>query len=109
MFAAVLSLTEIMSVATCSTLTLVPSGSFWSTPEGRLLTWLVTVSGWSQRTVPARYEQDEPQLLRRLHAAQHHAQADTAAETRGERFEFGLDCLLDGIAARLPAVRPSRP
>jgi AcrR family transcriptional regulator len=27
-----------------------------------------------------------------------------AAETRDERFEFGLDCLLDGIAARLPAA-----
>jgi AcrR family transcriptional regulator len=26
-----------------------------------------------------------------------------APETRDERFEFGLDCLLDGIAARLPA------
>jgi AcrR family transcriptional regulator len=26
-----------------------------------------------------------------------------AAETRDERFEFGLGCLLDGIAARLPA------
>jgi len=25
-----------------------------------------------------------------------------AAETRDERFEFGLDCLLDGIEARLP-------
>jgi AcrR family transcriptional regulator len=25
-----------------------------------------------------------------------------AAETRDDRFEFGLDCLLDGIAARLP-------
>jgi AcrR family transcriptional regulator len=25
-----------------------------------------------------------------------------AAETRDERFEFGLDCLLDGIAAQLP-------
>jgi AcrR family transcriptional regulator len=25
-----------------------------------------------------------------------------AAETRDERFEFGLECLLDGIAARLP-------
>jgi hypothetical protein len=24
-----------------------------------------------------------------------------AAETRDERFEFGLDCMLDGIAARL--------
>jgi hypothetical protein len=24
-----------------------------------------------------------------------------SAETRDERFEFGLDCLLDGIAARL--------
>ena len=29
-----------------------------------------------------------------------------AAETRDERFEFGLDCLLDGIAARLPAPTP---
>jgi hypothetical protein len=28
-----------------------------------------------------------------------------AAETRDERFEFGLDCLLDGIAPRLPAGR----
>ena len=27
-----------------------------------------------------------------------------AAETRDERFEFGLDCLLDGIAARLPQL-----
>jgi AcrR family transcriptional regulator len=26
------------------------------------------------------------------------------AETRDERFEFGLDCLLDGIAARIPAT-----
>ncbi len=25
-----------------------------------------------------------------------------APETRDERFEFGLDCLLDGIAAQLP-------
>jgi hypothetical protein len=25
-----------------------------------------------------------------------------AAETRDERFEFGLDCLLDGVTARLP-------
>jgi hypothetical protein len=25
-----------------------------------------------------------------------------APKTRDERFEFGLDCLLDGIAARLP-------
>ena len=25
-----------------------------------------------------------------------------APETRDERFEFGLDCLLDGIEARLP-------
>jgi hypothetical protein len=24
-----------------------------------------------------------------------------AQETRDERFEFGLDCMLDGIAARL--------
>lgn len=28
-----------------------------------------------------------------------------AADTRDERFEFGLDCLLAGIAARLPTVR----
>ena len=26
-------------------------------------------------------------------------------ETRDERFEFGLDCVLDGIAARLQASR----
>jgi AcrR family transcriptional regulator len=30
-----------------------------------------------------------------------------AAETRDERFEFGLDCLLDGIAARLAGYPPS--
>jgi hypothetical protein len=24
-----------------------------------------------------------------------------AAETRDERFEFGLDCVLDGVAARI--------
>ncbi len=30
-----------------------------------------------------------------------------AAETKGERFEFGLDYLLDGIAARLQAERPA--
>ena len=28
-----------------------------------------------------------------------------AAETRDERFDFGLDCLLAGIAAQLPTVR----
>lgn len=28
-----------------------------------------------------------------------------ASDTRDERFEFGLDCVLDGIAARLPAGR----
>jgi AcrR family transcriptional regulator len=27
-------------------------------------------------------------------------------DTRDERFEFGLDCILDGIGARLPAPRP---
>src|SRR5262249_14432126 len=33
-----------------------------------------------------------------------------APETRDERFEFGLDCLLDGIVARLPpAARPPPP
>ena len=30
-----------------------------------------------------------------------------AEETRDERFEFGLDCLLDGIAARVPALSAS--
>jgi AcrR family transcriptional regulator len=30
-----------------------------------------------------------------------------AAETRDERFEFGLDCLLDGLAARVPALARS--
>ena len=30
-----------------------------------------------------------------------------AEETRDERFEFGLDCLLDGIAARIAAHPPS--
>jgi hypothetical protein len=28
-----------------------------------------------------------------------------APETGDERFEFGLDCLLDGIMARLPGDR----
>jgi AcrR family transcriptional regulator len=32
-----------------------------------------------------------------------------AAETRDERFEFGLDCLLDGIAARLPRLAAQPP
>jgi hypothetical protein len=34
-----------------------------------------------------------------------------AAETRDERFEFGLDSLLDGIVARLggPPPPPARP
>jgi hypothetical protein len=27
-----------------------------------------------------------------------------APETRDERFEFGLDCLLDGIEARIPPL-----
>jgi hypothetical protein len=30
-----------------------------------------------------------------------------AEETRDERFEFGLDCLLDGIAARIAGHPPS--
>jgi hypothetical protein len=29
-----------------------------------------------------------------------------AAETRDARFEFGLDCLLDGIAARIAGAVP---
>ncbi len=32
-----------------------------------------------------------------------------AAETRDARFEFGLECLLDGIAAHLPAQPATRP
>jgi AcrR family transcriptional regulator len=32
-----------------------------------------------------------------------------AADTRDERFEFGLDCLLDGLAARISAGRASKP
>jgi hypothetical protein len=51
--AAVLSLSEIMSAAACRTLTLVPSGWFWSSPDGRLLTALVMVSCWFQLTLPA--------------------------------------------------------
>ena len=31
-----------------------------------------------------------------------------AARTRDERFEFGLECLLDGIAARLPGGGPGQ-
>lgn len=53
MSAAVLSLIVIILVAAPSTVIWVPSGSFWSTPDGRLLTFAVTVSGWSQRTLPA--------------------------------------------------------
>jgi len=30
-----------------------------------------------------------------------------APETRDERFEFGLDSVLDGIAARVPALSAS--
>jgi hypothetical protein len=51
--AAVLSLLEIMSSAACSTVTWVPAGSVDSSPEGRLVSWLVRVSRWSQLTVPA--------------------------------------------------------
>jgi hypothetical protein len=32
-----------------------------------------------------------------------------AAETRDKRFEFGLECVLDGIAARLPDGGSARP
>ena len=32
-----------------------------------------------------------------------------AAYTRDARFEFGLDCLLDGIAARLPRPPSAAP
>jgi hypothetical protein len=30
-----------------------------------------------------------------------------ALETQDERFEFGLDCLLDGIMARLDSGKPT--
>jgi hypothetical protein len=53
MSVAVLSLMVIILVAASSTEICVPSGSFWSTPEGRLSSFVVTVSGWSQRTLPA--------------------------------------------------------
>jgi hypothetical protein len=29
-----------------------------------------------------------------------------AEETRDQRFEFGLDCVLDGISARVPPKSP---
>jgi hypothetical protein len=45
MSAAVLSLMEIIFPAASRTEIWVPSGSFCSTPEGRLLSWPVTVSG----------------------------------------------------------------
>jgi hypothetical protein len=32
-----------------------------------------------------------------------------AAETRDERFEFGLDCVLDGVAARVQKTPPRSP
>ena len=32
-----------------------------------------------------------------------------AAETRDERFEFGLTCVLDGVAARVESSRGNRP
>jgi hypothetical protein len=53
MSAAVLSLTEIVLAAVSCTEIWVPSGSFWSWPAGRLLSYAVTVSGWFQRTAPA--------------------------------------------------------
>ena len=53
MSAAVLSLSEIILPAASSTETRVPSGSVCSSPGGRPLSCAVTVSGWSQRTLPA--------------------------------------------------------
>ena len=32
-----------------------------------------------------------------------------AEETRDERFEFGLDCVLDGIAAKIAEASPRSP
>ena len=52
MLAAVLSLMEIILAAVSCTEIWVPSGSSWSSPEGRLLSCAVTVSSWFQRTVP---------------------------------------------------------
>jgi hypothetical protein len=52
MSVAVLSLMAIILVAASSTEIWVPSGSFCSTPEGRLLSCALTVSGRSQLTFP---------------------------------------------------------
>ncbi len=51
MSAAVLSLSEIILAAESRTEIRVPSGSFCSSPTP--LNCAVTVSGWSQRTLPA--------------------------------------------------------
>jgi AcrR family transcriptional regulator len=64
-------------------------------------------------------EADKQELMRELTERIRHAERfphmvalmtagidPDAAETRDERFEFGLDCLLDGIAARLPCQAP---
>ena len=53
--AAVLSLMEIMLVAACRTVTFVPGGSFWSSPEGRLLMLSVIVNFSSQRAAPKKW------------------------------------------------------
>jgi hypothetical protein len=52
MLAAVLSLMEIILAAVSRTEIRVPSGSVWSSPEGRLLSRAVMVSDWSQPILP---------------------------------------------------------
>jgi len=67
-----------------------------------------TTAGWTEADYDELYAEVDrrvrqsgryPHLVRLLDAD---VDPD-APETRDERFEFGLDCVLDGIAARLPA------
>ncbi|WP_410643472.1 TetR/AcrR family transcriptional regulator [Amycolatopsis sp. lyj-346] len=67
--------------------------------------WLTTVSRsghseqeWLDRLRPALTEATKP--YQRLHALAT-AQGDDAAKTRGDSFHYGLDRLLDGLAAHL--------
>jgi len=50
--------------------------------------------------LPKRARHDEATALTGLQSA---TTRSHAAETRDERFEFGLGCALDGIATRLPS------
>jgi AcrR family transcriptional regulator len=62
----------------------------------------VTLAGFSERIqASGRY----PHMAALLE----HGVDPDAAETRDERFRYGLDCLLDGIAARIPPPAPPSP